>query len=307
MSTTTRLNRLFAAAPRVAFSHASRLAFFSDLHRGDNSWADEFARNQILMLHALNHYLETDFTYIEVGDGDELAKNSSFADIYKAHSDIFDLMKCFYEEQRLYMLYGNHDIERRDPLVVQQTLHGCKEDDVDCFSPLFEGIEVHEGLVFRDVETGHELFVFHGHQGGFLSNPLIWISRQFMRRFWRPLQLFGMQDPTSVSWSAARRNAVEKSILRWVAATHQPVLCGHTHRARLAHTGQLAYFNTDSCVHPRWISGLEIENGAITLVRWLIRPDQKGLLRVWREIMDGPQELDSFYSGSSGTTISMIR
>jgi UDP-2,3-diacylglucosamine pyrophosphatase LpxH len=92
---------------------------FSDIHRGNNSWADDFAHNQNILFRALECYYDQGFTYIEVGDVDELWENKHFADIRLAHSHVFWMMRRFYEGNRLHIIYGNHDAERQDPKVVE--------------------------------------------------------------------------------------------------------------------------------------------------------------------------------------------
>ncbi|MEW6651126.1 MAG: serine/threonine protein phosphatase, partial [Chloroflexota bacterium] len=68
------LTDVFQNAERIEFSNSDRLVFFSDVHRGNNSWADEFARNETIYLCALQYYYDHNYTYVEVGDGDELLK-----------------------------------------------------------------------------------------------------------------------------------------------------------------------------------------------------------------------------------------
>ena len=72
-----RLTEVFRRARRVPFNDSSRIVFFSDCHRGNNGKADDFAKNAELFLHALGHYYREGFTYIEVGDGDDLWKEVS--------------------------------------------------------------------------------------------------------------------------------------------------------------------------------------------------------------------------------------
>ena len=72
MSVTQRLDQVFEEAKLIEFDNASRFIIFSDCHRGDNSWADDFAHNQVIFFHAMQYYLQKDFTYIEAGDGNEL-------------------------------------------------------------------------------------------------------------------------------------------------------------------------------------------------------------------------------------------
>ncbi len=88
-----RLTEVFKAAEEVPFDDTSRFVFFSDCHRGDNSRADAFAINENLFLRALGYYHRHGFTYIEVGDGDELWKNRRFCDVREAHGRAFDLFQ----------------------------------------------------------------------------------------------------------------------------------------------------------------------------------------------------------------------
>jgi len=78
MSTSKRLTEVFKSAEEILFDDSSKFIFFSDCHRGDNSWSDDFADNQNLFFHALNYYYNKGFTYIEIGDGDELWENKIF-------------------------------------------------------------------------------------------------------------------------------------------------------------------------------------------------------------------------------------
>ena len=90
----------------VFFDDHSKFIFFSDIHRGDNSLSDEFAHNQNVYYHALKHYLDEGFTYIEVGDGDELWEHSKFEVIRYAHSDVFMLLRELYDKNRFIMLFA---------------------------------------------------------------------------------------------------------------------------------------------------------------------------------------------------------
>ena len=89
MSTSKRLTQVFKSSKEIPFDDTSKFIFFSDCHRGDNSWADDFAQNQNLFFHALNQYYDQGFTYIEIGDGDELWENKNFGDIRRAYDNIF--------------------------------------------------------------------------------------------------------------------------------------------------------------------------------------------------------------------------
>jgi len=104
------ISKVFETAEQITFDDSSRIVLMSDCHRGDGSWADDFSRNQNLYFAALTHYYKEKYTYIEIGDGDELWENSRFSDIKQMHSDVFWLLSKFYNEGRLYLIFGNHEI-----------------------------------------------------------------------------------------------------------------------------------------------------------------------------------------------------
>ena len=69
---------------------------------------------------------------------------------------------------------------------------------------------------------------------------------------------------------------------------------GHTHRPRFPEPGDIAFFNDGSCVHPRSITGLEIEKGAISLIKWQIATRKDGTLRIVRVLLEGPTKLSEY-------------
>lgn len=298
MSIRERLNEVFDSAEGIEFNNSARFILFSDCHRGDNSWADDFAHNQQLFFHALKSYYDAGFTYIEVGDGDELWENRSFSAIRQAHSHVFWLMRKFYQENRLLLLYGNHDIERQNPQLVENTLYTYFDARTKTFEPLFNGIRVHEGLIMRHAETGRKLYLVHGHQADPTGDRWWRFSRFMVRHVWRHLQLLGFNDPTSPAKNFEKRNKVEEELIDWVRATGNVLIAGHTHRSVFPDEGEPRYFNTGSCVHPRCITGLEIQNGELALIKWSLEPNDEGLLRVAKEILVGPKSLEDIFTPS---------
>jgi predicted phosphodiesterase len=69
---------------------------------------------------------------------------------------------------------------------------------------------------------------------------------------------------------------------------------GHTHRPRFPEPDEIPLFNDGSCVHPRSITGLEIDNGTISLIKWQIETTENGTLQVIRKKLEGPQKIDSY-------------
>ena len=291
MSTSSRLTEVFNSAPEIIFDDESKIIFFSDSHRGDNSWADDFAHNQSLMFYALDYYLKVGFTYVEVGDAEELWENVHFEDIQRTHSHIYWKLSQFYQDGRFYKIFGNHDIVWKDPQKVQREFWQHYNEVIRAEEPLFTGLEIHEGLVFKHRETGRRIFVVHGHQGDLLSDKLWWVGRLLIRVLWKPLQVLGVRDPTSPAKNFKKRKRVELEISRWVEENNQPLICGHTHRSVFPDAGEVSYYNDGSCVHPRCITGMEIENGEISLIKWWITPNDAGQLCVTRALLEGPRKI----------------
>jgi len=71
-------------------------------------------------------------------------------------------------------------------------------------------------------------------------------------------------------------------------------IAGHTHRPEFPGKDNSCYFNTGSCVHPRFITCIEIENGEITLVKWFINVKPDGILFIDKEVKAGPKRLQDF-------------
>jgi hypothetical protein len=94
--------------------------------------------------------------------------------------------------------------------------------------------------------------------------------------------------------SQSPENEVEKRIMKWVQASKQMLIGVHTHRPRFPNDGEPPYFNDGSCVHPRCIIGIEIENGEVSLIKWWVKPMASGTLFVTRELLAGPKKVQSF-------------
>ena len=270
-----RLDMVFQAAPTVPFDDTSRLVFFSDAHRGDNSRTDAFRVNEPLFLHALRHYFDQGFTYIEVGDGDELWKNRRFDTVQKAHAQVFALLHRFAEVQRLHLLFGNHDIigNRRQPVNKG-------------------GLVAREGLILQQRHGGQQIFVTHGHQADTKSDLFYQISRMAVRNVWRWLQLMHLAPVSCRDGEEKTPRPYEQYLTRWAAKRQQVLVCGHTHRPVSAAYGEAPYFNTGYCLAPGILTGLEIQHGEIGLVRWRATPHSTTPFQ--REILSAPRRLKYF-------------
>lgn len=295
MYSSDRISEVFKAAKQVPFDDRSRIVIMSDCHRGDGGWADNFAKNQNLFFTALLQYNYLNYTYIELGDGDDLWEEKDLSDTIEVYSNIFWLLSKFYSDNRLYIIYGNHDIVKGK--------NGIKESDFDrCFDvrekrcvSLFPGIEFHEGLILKNNETGNKIFLIHGHQGDLLNDSMWMLGRFLVRYLWKPLELIGINDPTSAAKNYQRRRRAEKRLVNWVLREKQMIIAGHTHRPVIPEFGEPLYFNDGSCVHPRCITAIEIVDGYILLVKWCYKTKLDGTVYVGREILVGPRKLQEYF------------
>jgi predicted phosphodiesterase len=295
MSSKKRLDYAHSTAKIINFDNSSKFILFSDCHRGDNSFADDFANNRNIYFHALSHYYREDFQYIEVGDGDELWENLTFKSIFETHKNVYLLLKEFHTSNRLHMIFGNHDMVYKNPSYVKKHLSTYFEPVTGKDVELFNDIEYHEGIILNHTETEQQIFLTHGHQADWWNYTFWRWSRFLVRVLWKPLQVMGISDPTSPAKNYKELIKVERRVKKWIVKNKNLMtIIGHTHRPRFQEPGDIAFFNDGSCVHPRSITGIEIENGEIALIKWMISTSEDGTLKVIRVGLEGPQKLKDY-------------
>jgi len=280
MKTLKHLDQVFQSAEVIPINDDSRIILMSDVHRGDGSWADDFSKNQNIYYAALHYYYREQFTYIEIGDGDELWETFDFDVIMQAHHDVFSLLFKFYLKDRLYLIYGNHDM--------------VKESE-EFKRPLYEHIKFYEGLVLKYDMEENKIFLIHGHQVDFLNYKLWKLARLLVRYLWKPLELLGINDPTSTAKNYVKKEAMEKKLTKLAIKEKKMIITGHTHRPMFPDIGDPLYFNDGSCVHPRGITGIEIADGNLTLVKWSVKTKDDGTLYIGREELAGPKKLMDYF------------
>ncbi|PKA97864.1 Calcineurin-like phosphoesterase superfamily domain-containing protein [Flavobacteriaceae bacterium MAR_2009_75] len=292
MSSNQRISRAYEKAKIIGFDDHTKFILFSDCHRGDNSFADDFANNRNIYFHALSFYYKEGFQYCELGDGDELWENLHFESIFEAHKNVFQLLRKFHLEGRLHMIWGNHDMVYKDHEYVKTHLSSYFEPIDGKSKELFEGISYNEAVILKHNSTDQEIFLAHGHQADWWNYTFWRWSRFLVRVLWKPLQVWGIADPTSPAKNYTELIKIERRIKRWILQKDLiRTIVGHTHRPRFPEPGDIPFFNTGSCVHPRSITGIEIEGGEISLVKWQIATTEDGILRVVRILLEGPQKL----------------
>ncbi len=297
MSSQTRLDSAYKTAKRISFDSNSKLILFSDCHRGDASFADDFANNRNLYFHALGHYYKNNFQYIELGDGDELWENLFFNSIFEANKNVYLLMQKFFERDGLHLIYGNHDLVYNNKNNVAKNLSEYFDPKEGKKLPLFPNIIVNEAIVLVNSETNQEIFLTHGHQADFMNSVGWKINRFLVRVLWKPLQIWGIKDPTSPAKNYVELIKVERRVKQWIVNNGNKItITGHTHRPRFPKPGEDAinYFNDGSCVSPRSITGIEISEGRIALVKWFIDTTAEGFLQIVKEYVEQPELLTAY-------------
>ena len=289
-----RLDKAYENAPCIPIHSRSRIVFMSDCHRGVGNWGDNFQPNQNLFFAALQYYYRRKFTYIELGDGDELWENRRLKEIIQTHSNQFWLMSEFYREKHFYMIYGNHDRKKESERFFGKVCNAyyCETEGKE--KELFPGMKVQEAIRLKDNCNGQEIFLVHGHQGD-LWNDVLWkISRFLVRYVWRRLELAGCNDPTSTAKNYSKREKTEKRLASWAQEHHRILIAGHTHRPVFPKPGEGCYFNDGSCVHPRCITAIELENGALSLVKWSMEVREDNVVYIGRRVLEGPVFLKEY-------------
>jgi len=291
MSAFKRLDQVLKSSREIPFSNKSKIVFMSDCHRGDGSRADDFAPNKQLYLHALRQYYNSGYTYIEIGDGDELWENSRFDHIVRAHEDVFKLLSKFHQADRFYMIWGNHDIVKSRKRIVERYLGRYYDESKRTWTPLLKGLSAYEGIVLKHIPTEIRLLVTHGHQADFINDRLWMVSCLLVRYVWRFLEILGIQDPISPAKNHNKQNKIERTLAQWAGNRNLILIAGHTHRPSFPQSAGAPYLNDGSCVFRDCITALEIRNGLVALVKWFGKTRRSGSTYYVREVIGGPKPL----------------
>jgi UDP-2,3-diacylglucosamine pyrophosphatase LpxH len=288
-----RIDNAYRTAETIHLSDTSQIVIMSDVHRGNGNLADNFARNQIIYHAALKSYNKQRYTYIELGDGDELWECRKFSEITTVYKDIFLLLTQFFRDNRLVLMFGNHDIDRNQHPGMMDYLADVSKKSA---TPLFPGIRIYESLLLRYGRQGRELFLLHGHQADFLNDTLWRLARFLVRHVWRPLELVGFTDPTSAAKNNKVKDKIERRLRSWAEENATALMAGHTHRPVLPEPGKGRYFNDGCCVHPYGITAVEISSGSISLVKWGHKTHEDGTVYIGKDILGGPHRLKDYFT-----------
>lgn len=288
-----RISKAFEDAVMLPLCKNTKYIVFSDCHRGNGRANDNFLKNEFLYIAALKYYYQKDFIYLELGDGDELWENRSMKNIKEMHRHSFEMISKFYKENRFYGVYGNHDIIKKNEKYnyINFSTYYCDKDL--CEHILCPQICFSEGIILRDSMRKRDIYLTHGHQASLMNSTLWRINCFLVRYIWKNLEIIGVPDPTSAAKNNTKKEKTERRLSEWAKENGKILISGHTHRS-MSGTKESPYFNTGSCVHPAGITGIEIENRCITLVKWSLGTRDDMSVYVKREILGKTVCIDDY-------------
>lgn len=282
-----------------------KFIIFSDEHKGGGDLADDFVHAESNYIAALQYYYRNDFSFINLGDCEELWECTPKVVMQRNRSSLAEEVK-FLQAGRYFRVFGNHDLEWKYSIQQLQYL-----------LPVFgDTLQVYEGVLLQCVykTSTYSIFLTHGHQGDKRSDGNKF-SKWVVAAIWTPVQRFLEINLNSVSDSFGLVDKHNIIMHDW-SATHPNMLfiSGHTHKpvfASLDHIDRLnkqleiaragnydtvikalekelqkrkaeyagktgervdpspSYFNSGCCCfNDGDITGLEIEEGFIRLIKW---------------------------------------
>jgi len=293
-----------AAEERTVAAADARLVIFSDHHKGTRDGADDFQSCEPAYCAALAWYLVEGYTLYVVGDSEELWENDPEPVLAEktGYPEVLRLEAEFHRRGRYERFFGNHDDLWSHKRAVAEHLHVFFPD-----LKVREALRLR--LARPDGPDGVVLFA-HGHQGTADSDRWGWLSRLFVRLVWRPIQRRSGYTGVTPSKDYGLRAKHDRAMAAWAGGhPDKPILiAGHTHRPvfwdstpdpdpgpaaesdyadhradeefaraqarnpRMAFTLPTpCYFNTGCCCFGDGdVTGLEIADGEMRLVRWPI-------------------------------------
>jgi predicted phosphodiesterase len=290
----------------IGFNYRSeKFIIFSDQHKGNRNYADDFAAAENDYLAALQYYHEQDYHFINLGDCEELWKYMPDV-VIKSNGASLLAEKKFLDAGKYTRIYGNHDLEWKFSL--QRNIY---------LKPVFgKKLKVFEGVVLRTTYQSEDFAIFlaHGHQGD-LRNDGNAFSVWVVANIWTPIQRYLRVHINTPATSFELTDKHNIMMYEWSATQHNLIfISGHTHKpvfASLDHLEKLtkqleaaklakdeaaiasinrelekrkaeysgkrqlqtiarpSYFNSGCCCFDDGdITGIEISDGHIRLIKW---------------------------------------
>ncbi len=253
-----------------------KFIIFSDQHKGNRDWADDFTTNELNYITALHYYRQQNFSFINLGDSEELWKYK-VDEVLPKNEKVFATEAAF-QPNNYFKTFGNHDILWKNKWDTERLLHKY----------FLMPLTIYEGIILKASINNQPLTIFctHGHQGDKMSDNNAF-STWIVAHVWRPLQRYLRININTPSKNFSLRNKHNTLMHQWSSHKKNTILItGHTHQPVFAsgkYSGHPAneiereayeklmpsYFNTGCCCfNDGDITGIEIEGGYIRLIKW---------------------------------------
>jgi hypothetical protein len=278
----------------------------SDVHKGNRKGRDEFRHAENNYLKALEHYNEKGSYYINLGDSEEFWKFNIFS-IMQHNKKTFEAEKKFVNRNAFFKIYGNHDLFWKIDPFAKMYLKEIYDKAINIYGGIVVRVKYEDGKHI-DVFCTHGHQGDRRSDGNKFSIwfvAYIWGPLQSFLDLNINTPAFSQKEKTlhnklMYEWSQERENVVLVT-----GHTHQPIFHSYSHiqhlRALLVeaqksgnvdkvseleekikrHPSQCTlgvedlpkykptYFNTGCCCYSdSSISGIEIADGFVRLVRW---------------------------------------
>lgn len=298
--------------PLISFDiDHDKFIIFSDQHKGAKDGADDFMLCEPNYLSALDHYNANNFFFISLGDSDELWENR-WPSVRKNNTASFELEKKFIERNAFIKIFGNHDLAWSTDITTGFEMEKIYDQKISVYEGLILQSKIkghsfsiflthgHQGDAQSDGNWFSKFFVAH-----------IWAPLQAFLKVNPNTPAYNATKKTLHNRIMYEWSAKQKNTLLITGHTHQPVFESLTHLERLYRSLLEAqekkdtdkteeikkeiklrepqftsvspdylkmkptYFNSGCCCFSDGdITGLEIENGAIRLIKWTLVDDQ---------------------------------
>ncbi len=293
------------AAVTLDLAQPHRWAVFSDQHKGARDGADEFRLCEPAYRAALEHYRDRGWTLVLLGDAEELWEQS-FRVVEKAYPDTLRLEGSF-PSGRSYRVWGNHDDAWMVPAEVRRKLGRYLTDPVVYEAVRLDVVRAGAELGTVLMLHGHQ-GRFASDRIRPLARMAVRFWRPIQRAFRVGITTpatdacyRARHDRNMYEWAAAQPRTILIA-----GHTHRPVWSSRTHleklqaelerrerageegsegvqalkrriddrRAKYPPCGETpkmrpCYFNTGCCKFADGdITGMEIEDGVVRLVKW---------------------------------------
>jgi len=200
------LDQLCKKTSEIPIDDSQKLVIFSDLHMGKRNSSDDFLPNAQLFMTALReYYLKKGYTLVLNGDVEELHKHALHT-IRESWEDVYRVFDEFYEDGRLYKIYGNHDSKL------------FSFPDLPMRYPLYESIR----LTYKE----KTLLIFHGHQLSFYYQKFNDLMGLILRYVAKPLRIKNY----SVAHDKRKKYVIERRLYEFAKENGIVAIIGHTHR-----------------------------------------------------------------------------